>query len=384
MARFAGCVLLSYWPQAIAKPRSPGQLGVSRKAATVSGMRAGTAAVLMGCAAAGRPGPQRGCPSRYSICAMFQVGAHTELSAIDFRPLVAALPALARRWRGLRFEQGVYVHAADGRRREGLRVERGSHPLVGTSYRLVLRSEQPPEPTEEALAELAKLKSRGVDRRMAVKNWHRRRREAAKAAGQTEVVFTTTLVELLADDRHRIRLRVQDLGSRHVEEFELHRPDQLECISVDVTGRIEGSWLTRGPITAHMSVALDQLPPAEGSGPQLVVQVLHRRAQGRAEATIRAADGGSWIIAVDIRAMGRGLTRPIVALLAPLAQPYARRQLDALIAQAPGLVDEFNRDLHEEFGPAPDPEQMAGKMFDEFLDSVAEQVPPSAQPPPRD
>jgi hypothetical protein len=31
-------------------------------------------------------------------------------------------------------------------------------------------------------------------------------------------------------------------------------------------------------------------------------------------------------------------------------------------------------------GPAPDPEQIADKVFDEFLDGVAEQEPPSAQP----
>ena len=315
-----------------------------------------------------------------NICAMVRIGAQTELSAIDFRPLVAALPALARRWRGLRFEQGVYVHAGDGRRREGLRVERGAHPLVGTSYRLVVRSEQAPELTEEELAELAKLNSKGVDHQMGVKTWHRRRLEAAKAAGQMQVVFTTTLVELLADDKDRIRLRVQDLGARHVEELELHRPDQPERISVDVTGRVEGSWLTRGPFTAHISLALDQLPPAEGSGPQLVAEAIHRRAQGKAEARIRATDGGSWVIAVDVGATGRGLTRPIVALLAPLARRYARPHLDALIAQLPKLADEFNRDLHEEFGPAPDPEQMADKMFDEFLDGVVEQEPPSAQP----
>jgi hypothetical protein len=83
---------------------------------------------------------------------------------------------------------------------------------------------------------------------------------------------------------------------------------------------------------------------------------------------------------VDVGATGRGLTRPIVALLAPLARRYARPHLDALMAQLPKLADEFNRDLHEVFGPAPDPEQMADKMFDEFLDDVAEQEPPSAQP----
>jgi hypothetical protein len=321
---------------------------------------------------------------RDSIRAMLRVGAQTELRAIDFRPLVAALPALARRWRGLRFDQGVYVDAADGRRREGLRIEHGAHPLAGTSYRLVLRSEQPPEPTEEARAELVKLMERnGVDHHAAFQSWFRRGREAATAAGQMEAVFTTTLVELLADDRDRIRVRVQDPGARQVEEIELYRPDRPERISVDVTGRVEGGWLTRGPITAHISLALDQLPPAEGSAPQFVAELHHRRAQGKAEARIRAADGRSWSIAVDVGAMGRGLTRPIVAVLAPLARRYARHQLDALIAQLPVWVNEFNRVLHEDFGAAPDPEQMADKLLDEFLDDVVEHVPPSPQPLPQ-
>jgi hypothetical protein len=198
-----------------------------------------------------------------------------------------------------------------------------------------------------------------------------------------ETVFTTTLVELLADDRHHIRLRVQDLGARQVEEIELHRPDRPERITVDVAGRVEGTWLTRGSITAHISVALAQLPPAEGSAPQFVAEVKHRRAQGKAEASIRAADGRSWTIAVDVRARGRGLTRPIVAVLAPLAGRYARHQLDALIAQLPEWVDEFNRVLHEDFGAAPDPEQLADMMLNEFLDDVAEYVPQSAQPLPQ-
>jgi hypothetical protein len=298
---------------------------------------------------------------------------------------VAALPALARRWRGLRFEQGVYVHAADGRRREGLRIERGSHPLAGTTYRLVLPSEQPPAPTEEELANFSNLmKRKGIDQQSAANDWSRRRREAAAVAGLMEVVFTTTLVELLADDPHRIRLRVQDLGAWHVEEVELRHPDQLERISVDVTGRVEGSWLKSGPITAHVSLAVDQLPPAGGSGPQLVAAVNHRWVHGKAEASIRTADEGSWAMTVDVGATGRGLAWPIVAVLAPLARRYARRELDLLIAYLPRAVEELNRVLHEAFGPAPDPEQLADKLLDAFLNNVAVQVPPSTQPRPQD
>jgi hypothetical protein len=105
------------------------------------------------------------------------------------------------------------------------------------------------------------MESKGIDQQMAVENWSRRGREAAAAAGQIEVVFTTTLVELLADDPHRIRLRVQDLSTWQVEEVELHHPDRLERISVDVTGRVEGAGSQAGrspPTSALHSISSRQ------------------------------------------------------------------------------------------------------------------------------
>lgn len=190
---------------------------------------------------------------------------------------------------------------------------------------------------------------------------------------RAEPVLTTALVDLLEDDLHRIR--IQRVGGPDVVQAELRSPHRPERIDIDVTGTVPGGWPTGGPFTAEAGLALDQLPPAHGSAPQLVAQARHRRAQGRAEVAIREADAGSWTVDVTIRARGRGLARPIVALLTPFLRGYAQRGLDAIIGRLPEQVDHLNHGLREEFGPLPDPEQMADKVLKDLLDDVAEHVP---------
>lgn len=270
---------------------------------------------------------------------MIRVGAQTTLSAIDVRTLAAVLPALAMRWRGLPFEQGVYVPAA-GPRREGLRVEQGSHPHPGTRYLVLLASAHVPNPPDEGVG----------DEPRPVK----------------------MLVELLADDIHRLRIRVQRVGGPDVVEAELRRPDRPESITVDVAGTVPGGWPAGGPFTVKAGIALDQMPPVQSSGPQLVAEAKHRRAYGWVDAAIRAAGAGFWTVEVAIRVRGRGVARPIVAVLAPVVRRYAQRGLDAFLDRLPTEVDQFNRELREEFGLSPDPEQIADRVLNDFLASLAE------------
>ena len=69
---------------------------------------------------------------------MLRSRAATTIEPINAPLLIASLPELARLFRNLEID-GDAVVDRDGRRKAGLRVETGTHPLVGTRYRLVTR-----------------------------------------------------------------------------------------------------------------------------------------------------------------------------------------------------------------------------------------------------
>lgn len=262
---------------------------------------------------------------------MIRVGGQATVSAIDVKTFAAVPPALARRWRALRFEQGVYI-SATGQRREGLRVDQGAHPRPGVRYVVVLDAAETAEPA------------------------------------------STTLLSLLADDRRRIGIRMQPVGGPDIIEAELHRPDRPERITVSVTGTAAGRWPVGGPFAIEANLDLADLAPAASGPPQLVVKARHRRAIGRVEAAVSAAGTGAWTVDVRISGRGRGWARPVVAFLSPLLQRYAQPWVDALIRQLPADVEKFNRDLREKFGPSVHPEQLADLLLDEFLKAVATRV----------
>src|SRR5574341_74024 len=316
---------------------------------------------------------------------MFRIRAQAEVNAIDLRPFIAALPVLVRRWRALRFEQGVYIDS-HGRPREGLRVERGAHPLAGTSYRVVVGVEQTTDPAEHgAIAQPEPTDAEGFAQRPAFER-SRQPQESAAPAVRAETLYTTTLIDLLGDNPGRFDVRFRDPEGSYAAEVQLHRPHRPERIIVDVRTTIdpiEFEWLTRGPIVVHVCFAPDQLPPAGGSTPPLIAEV--RNPRGKAEAEMRVEERGSrsWTIVVDVRARGRGLARPIVAVLAPLARRYVRPEFEFLMAQLPKWVDELNGLTYEEYGANPAPEQLADELFDEFLSGVVEHVPPDLRSGPQ-
>jgi hypothetical protein len=316
---------------------------------------------------------------------VFRKTAQTVVDALDLRPYIAALPFLVRRWRALRFEQGVYIDS-HGRPREGLLVERGSHPLPGTSYRVVVGVEQSMDPAEhDATAKTEPMDVERFDQRQEFERRSRRPQEYAEPAGPAETIYSTTLIDLLGDNPRRFDVRFRDPEGGYAAEVQLHRPDRPERIVVDVSTTIdpiEWSWLTGGPIAVHVCFVPDQLPPAGGSTPPLVAEVRNPRGKVEAEMRIQGTAGGSWTIVADIRATGRGLARPIVAVLAPLAWRYFRRDFEFFVAALPKWVQELDAAAHEQNGANPEPEQLADELFDEFLSGVVEHVPRDLRPRP--
>jgi hypothetical protein len=317
---------------------------------------------------------------------MFRIRAQADVNAINLRPFIAALPVLVRRWRALRFDQGVYIDSY-GRPREGLRVERGSHPLPGTSYRVVVGMEQTTDAAEHgAIAQAEPMDANGFVERSAFERRSRQPQESAEPVGRAETLNTTTLIDLLGDDPRRLEVRFRDPKGSYAAEVQVHRPDRPERMIVDVRRTIEPiewNWLTGGPIVVHVCFVPDQLPPAEGSTLPLVAEVRHPRWNVEAEMRVQETGGGSWTIVVDVRARGRGLARPIVAVLAPLAWRYFRPAFEPFIAQLPKLVNETTDAIYELYRANPGPEQLADELFDGFLSGVVEHVPPDLRSGPQ-
>ncbi|HET8643155.1 MAG TPA: hypothetical protein VFM37_14560 [Pseudonocardiaceae bacterium] len=265
---------------------------------------------------------------------MLRLSASTTVSAIDTRPLLAVVPALIRRWRALPFDQGCVDDR--GRRREGLCVEFGAHPRPGTGYRLIMTGDEP--------------------------------------AGR----FTTTLVELLADDPRRFHVRLRLLDGGEVVNVELEHPDRPISVLVDVTAPFAGNWLTRGPLSVRAKLDLAALPPARPRAPQLTVQVSHPRARGSADGLVAATGGGRWKVDVKLRAGGRGVLRPLVAVTVPFIRRIVARELGSALERLARSVEELDRELRASFDPE-DPQRVAEAVLRDLLDGVPEHLPDASR-----
>jgi hypothetical protein len=267
-------------------------------------------------------------------------------AAIDVRPFVAALPAVATRWRALRFEDGVVV-TDDGTRKEGLAVASGSHPLAGTTYRVALPMTEP----------------KTVD----PVDGETRREQMARAWGRgPSPSVSTCLVELAKDDARQVVIRAEDAAGVWVADVDVHHPARPDAADVAVVVHATGGWLTRGPVevTAHLDVGALRVD----------VTVRHRHAKGRATLAVDAAVAGEWTSSFDIMGRGRGVLRPVVAVASPFVRGALNRKLASLLRHDGPRVARLNEQIADEFGAPADPEEIAAAVMKELLDAVAEQV----------
>jgi hypothetical protein len=253
---------------------------------------------------------------------VLRLTARTAVPALDTGSLMQVLAELPKHWRALPFERGCYRHE-DGRLREGLRVEHGRHPHPDAGYRLVTRRENALHPS-------------------------------GPAAG-SPAVFPPIFVELLADDADRIRIRLEGPDRDEVAEIEVDHPQRPARLWAEGSVPVSGSWLVRGRVSARIELDLDGLPPARSSGPQLTAQAKHRRARGTAKVRVEQAGGDTWNLTVDLAVAGRGITRPVVAVLG-LFRRIAAREFHKLVAETSRSIGELNRELHSRLGPGQDAE----------------------------
>jgi hypothetical protein len=245
---------------------------------------------------------------------------------VDLPALVAALPALAARWRALKFESGVLT-LDDGTRRPGLTLEAGTHPLPGTRYRVVAPS------------------------------------------GDHESV-DTWLVDLADDDSTRIRVRIANVDGRRQGQVELRHP--LEPERVDATCVVDGAggWLTQGTLTIDARVDLARLERARASHPQAEIVIRHRHLRGRTEIALEKSSPRRWTTTVLVSLRGAGVLRPAVALASPLLRRTVKKELDGITSALPARVDAFNKEMADRFGDPAPPDRIADGLLQDFLNEL--------------
>lgn len=117
-------------------------------------------------------------------------------------------------------------------------------------------------------------------------------------------------------------------------------------VEVDGTARGEGArpWLLRVSGSARLDLdawwaAAGTGAPARG-GPARV-RLDHRLARAQVTVAPRPAEGG-WQVRVTVSVQGRWLLRPVVAVVARLARPWARR---ALVRSVDALAERWNEEV---------------------------------------
>jgi hypothetical protein len=299
---------------------------------------------------------------------------------VDLVSLAAVPPALMRRWIELPFEDGVVVDAS-GARRQGLRVEAGAHPQVGTRYVVVTGTEDLPKATAAEAAELTRMRQSSSDPDAASRAWLERRRDTARAEGRMEMTWTRVSLELLDTSADSVRVRVQDLTTSTigaVVSCEQARSGQHGVpvdFDVQVDGRIKGHWFVRGAVTGHATAVLDDSTRSRRPVLRVSAKGEHKRVGAHAEIVVEDAEADRVEVSIDIRVHGRGVVRPVAALAALFGGGAVRRGFASAMDNLPRAVAEFDDEMRTAVGAQATPDDIARRALDEFITTIPETVP---------
>ena len=306
---------------------------------------------------------------------MVHLGGRTDVAAIDVRPFVAALPALLVQWRSLAFVDGVVRHPVTDRPHAGLRVVEGLHPHPGVAYRLMVREDEVPAPTDEEARVAARLVAADVE---AAADWERGRVAAARATGRVATTWHTYAIRLEADDRARTCFTVHHdvTGTRARVELRSAGP-------IDVLLEVP-DWLgTRGLLSGVVSVRLradaGQLPPYGNGMPQLTATVTHPRGRAAADLGVAPAEPGRWTVTAGATCRGVGWLRPLVGLVGPFVKRPARRGLDDFLLALAGRLDALHGELAARYPAPPDPHSLAARVLADLISAIPVRTPDSAE-----
>jgi hypothetical protein len=245
--------------------------------------------------------------------------------------IIAVIPEVLRAWRAMTFDAEHVVETETGPR-EGLRVVAGVHPRPGVRYRVVAR----PDSSDDAPA--------------------------------------VHVFDVLEDDRERVRLSFAS-SSRFTGTVELTYPARPQRFAAEIATPTVGGCLVGGPATVVADIDLGALAAGHGDQDEIEVRVRHRRVQGRAEVRVNTKRDGSSHIEIKVKAGGRGVLRPVIALASLLVNRRFKQQLREGAAKTAMEIEQMAAAARREFGPDPDPADVATKVLAAFMDDVAERAP---------
>jgi hypothetical protein len=279
---------------------------------------------------------------------------------VNLGVVTATWPMIVTKFRSLPIgNEGVCV---GGELRQGVRLTEGVHGHVGARYRIVMDRWEPPPFTAEEL--------RSLDESVDHVALRQRRLDESKANGTA--THTVEVVDFYVEaDTPRefvllltcyswsstlVRLRVVASGT----------PCQAEWTSVS---NIDGSRLVRGPLRTTGTLALPgQLMNASTRG-RAAFTMKHPRARAKLAAELGPRDGRYADLSVRVEGHGRGILRPVVAVVWWLARRRVRREFER-------WLDGLQRRADDVILAPPDatPEEIAAVIVNDVLEQMARAV----------
>lgn len=303
-----------------------------------------------------------------------RLASSTSVEAVDLDTLILALPPFLAGLRALTIDQhGVIL--PDGDRREGLRLVEGAHPRAGARYELVVDVEREPDLTEADHLELGALAQEASDVAEAQAAWFAERRDRLATEGGMVVDQRRSTVHLVTDDRDRSEVEVTVDGPPVVTTvLALDRPDTPGPLTFTVTTTPAKGCLVGGPVVVEGSVELADGARWRRRPHRLRVEVRHRRAQASLRVDVTDVGAGRWDLRVKVRAVGRGVVRPVVAVASLVGRGVVRRGFAEAMAELPDGFSAAARELRAEVGPDADPDAVAAELLRETLALITETV----------
>ena len=244
-----------------------------------------------------------------------RLGLTVTVPEVDVDSISAAVPDLLRRWRALQFDGGQVVGPAGVT--DAIRVVNGVHPRPPVTYDVSLSGADPSADTH----------------------------------------FT---VEMTRDSASELAFDLRNAdasqrGSVRVTPGSVPRHCNITWVSAPTQASFGGA------LTAQADVDLKQRTAR--------VELRHRYGRATIDVDVKS-DAGQWRVSCRIAARGRGLSRPVVAVVGLFGRPYFRKQLVAATSGLSKGIEDFNRDLLRECVGVVSSSRIADQAWAGFMRSL--------------
>jgi hypothetical protein len=274
--------------------------------------------------------------------------------AVDAGRLAAVVPAVLERLRRLEFVDGVALDPAGGGPIPGLRLVAGEHPRAGSRYDVeiahVRRSDNHAR-IREALDAGRPIVVPGIGRVDANDPRAKAFVDGLRRNVGGPVSDDRWQIDLVRDGDNRCELAGREVRADRRPPTTwtgtIVRPAHVDRVEIGAVQELGGSRSVAGRVEMSAIVHVDRLPDrsgrARGDGALAEATLRHRRLQITGRAEVEPVDGRTWRVRVRGSGRGRGVVRPVVAIVWLFAGRRARRSLQEILDQLPDVVAQLDR-----------------------------------------